>query len=409
MKHLKTLIVALACLAVPALAVGQTVQTVSCDGCTHDLSVYMGEGGFIAEADDADMVSWVATCNNVTTSGELEPNDDGIVMSLLSDGNGLSCHDDDEDNRFQLGPVKDNGWFWITDGMNSAVGGLVNHDVLENDHKITPVSAGEGVTMMAGRGASYLKETATGRVGILPTVLPMPDVEPPKTNFCSYTTSGTAAAPVYTAETSKCMLGDGGSTLRVQGPPGFYTGRRTTIAANGRVTRPAGDATVTVVADLWGNGTGHYKNPTAVDARTGTDDRVGHPGGTALPLDATITASLRPGGVGSGQDIDTTGPDGEAGAGLTFAASAGVGTLTIAADPAYCDPTAKPPLTHSATVRFEATLTAAQKTEVIPTLTTTPAAAGVAARHTIVIMCPTGAAAHQGQELVPENPFPTDR
>lgn len=403
MKNLNILIVALVALALPAVAFGQTV---SCDGCTHDLSVYMGEGGFIAET-DADMVNWVATCNNVTTSGELMPNDDGVVAALLNDENGLSCHNDDN-SRFQLGPVEDNGWFWITDDMNSAVGGLVNHDVLENENTVMPVSAGDGVTMMAGRGAYFLKEAATGRVGILPMVLPMPDMDPPETNFCSYTTSGTAAAPVYTAETRNCMLGDGGSTLRVQGPPGFYTGRRTTIAANGSVTRPAGTATVTVTADLWGNGTGHYLNPSSVDSRTGADARVGHPGGTALPLDATIAASLRPGGVGTGQDIDGTGPDGEAGAGLTFAESEGVGTLTIAADSAYCDPTARPPKTHSATVRFQASLTAAQKIEVIPTLTTTPAVAGVAARHTIVIMCPTGAAAHQGQELVPENPFPVD-
>ena len=47
--------IALLISAIPAVAVGQTTL-VGCSDCNHVASVYMGEGGFIATADGADMV-----------------------------------------------------------------------------------------------------------------------------------------------------------------------------------------------------------------------------------------------------------------------------------------------------------------------------------------------------------------
>ena len=102
------LMVALILCAIPAVAVGQT--TVSCDDCTHVASVYMGEGGFVATADDADMVTWVATCNGVTRSGELEAGDDGKVASLWAGD--LACHGDAK-SEFQIGPH--HGWRLVLD------------------------------------------------------------------------------------------------------------------------------------------------------------------------------------------------------------------------------------------------------------------------------------------------------
>ena len=386
------LMFALILCAIPAVAVGQTV---SCDDCSHVASVYMGEGGFIATADDADMVTWVATCSGVTRSGELAANDDGVVSALWTGD--LACHGDDK-SEFQIGPIMDGGWFWITDADNSAVGGLVAMDVLEND-AADITKAGDGVTMTPGKGAVFLKETLTGRVGILPNVLPMPEMEPVAVNTCSFTGSGANAA----AETSNCMLGNGGSTLQVQGPTNVFTGKRETLGANAMVTRPA-SGSVDVQADLWGNGTGHYTVGT-VD-NTNIFANLGHPGGTRLA--ATIAASLASAGPGDGDDIDGTGPGGSAGAGLTFTVADGLGTLTVGSDSAYCSPTAKPPVNHTATVTFTANLDATQKAQVVPTLTTTPPAAGEAARHTIMIVCPA-ASANLGTELVPENPFPTDK
>ena len=61
------LMVALILCAIPAVAVGQTV---SCEACTHEVSYYMGEGGFIATAgEDAKMVTYVASCGGVTRTG----------------------------------------------------------------------------------------------------------------------------------------------------------------------------------------------------------------------------------------------------------------------------------------------------------------------------------------------------
>ena len=391
------LMVALILCAIPAVAFGQDV---SCDACTHEVSVYSGEGGLIATADDAEMVTYVATCEGVTRSGELAANADGVVATLITMENGLACHGDDEDNELQLGPIMDGGWFWITDDMNSAVGNLVAQDVLDNE-TTDITSAGTGVTMEMGKGAVYLKETSTGRVGILPNILPMPEMDPVAVNTCSFTGTGATAA----AETSNCMLGNGGSTLQVQGPTNVFTGKRPDLGANAMVTRPA-SGEVTVQADLWGNGTGHYTAGT-VD-NTAVFANLGHPGGTRLT--ATIAASLASTGPGDGENIDGTGPGGSEGAGVTFdgTTTASLGVLTIGSDDAYCNPTAKPPVNHTATVTFTASLDATQKAQVVPTLTTTPAAGGVAARHTIMIVCPS-ASANMGTELVPENPFPTDK
>ena len=121
------LMIALLVGAIPAVAVGQDV---SCEACSHYVSVYQGEGGFIATAEgDAEMVTFVATCEGVTRSGELMPDDDGMVSMLLTDD--YACHGNDEDNEFRVGPIMDGGWYWITMEDNSAVGGLVNEDILE--------------------------------------------------------------------------------------------------------------------------------------------------------------------------------------------------------------------------------------------------------------------------------------
>lgn len=169
---MKQATIALVLCAVPAMVGGQTV---SCDGCTHEVSYYKGSGGLIATAaDGAEMVTYLATCGGVHRSGQLTPDAGGKVTMLFSDD--LACEMDG--GKFEVGPIEDGGWFWINDAMNSAVGGLVSNDVLMND-AITITDAGEGVSMSEGRGAVYLKETATGRVGILPTIQP----EPPGTEL----------------------------------------------------------------------------------------------------------------------------------------------------------------------------------------------------------------------------------
>lgn len=391
----KFLMIALLVGAIPAVAFGQMV---TCDACTHDVSVYMGSGGFIAEADDEEVV-WVSECDGVTVSGELEPDADGVVAMLFSVDNGLAC--DDEDGRLQLGPVMDGGWYWITDDMNSAVGSLIDSEVYDSlmGMETMPTSAGEGVTMMSGKGAVYLKETDSGRVGILSTLLPQMPPDEMTVNVCDYTTSGTT----HTRETSSCMLGNGGTKLNAQGPVDAFTGNRAPISNGGMVTRPlAAGSTVTVTFDLWGNGTGHYTTAAAGDAR------LGHEGGT--PLDATISGAYNTGAVGVAPPaIDGTGGASDTAAGLALNADTtndDIAHLTISPNDTFCNPRANPPANNPVDVTISAD--ASTPDEVTPTITENTAG-NVAATFTLTVVCPSASQQQQGVELVPDNLFPTGK
>ena len=259
MKLMKHIAIALVLCAFPALAFGQTL---SCKACTHDVPLYMGDGGLIAKADGADMVTWVAACDDVTHYGELKPNRKGVVMLQFMDS-GLVCNA--EESRLQIGPVKDGGWFWITDDMNSAVGSLVNHDVLDQD-KVGIASPGPGVTMTMGRGAVLVKETATGRLGVLPNILP----KPPKAALpkCGYDDNGPDAGEErYTRVSTNCALGKG-RTLILMTTTDHLTARTVRVLPGGAVTRPAGDA-IKVIAALYMDGTGHYTTDPTGDPRLG--------------------------------------------------------------------------------------------------------------------------------------------
>jgi hypothetical protein len=381
MKHIR---VALALCALPATAFAQDVV---CHACDHVAPYFRGVGGFIGTvADGVDEVTFVASCGSVTTTGQARIHGD-TASQLFNRGNGAAC--DQEGGTLEIAGLEDGGWYWITDDTNSAVGNLVAKDVLENE-TTDITSAGDGVTMTVVKGAVYLKEVATGRVGILPNILPEMTMEPAAVNNCSFTTSGTT----HTRETTACMLGDGRTSLLVQGPTNIFTGKRDPLGANAMVTRPV-SGSVTVVADLWGNGSGHFTTDAAGDAR------LGHPGGTRLP--AMISAVL----VGDGAAADTPIESSEVG-GMTLdaATTTSLGELTIGADSAYCGTTAN----HTATVKFTATIASDMDRDVVtPSIVAGDrgAAAGVAATHTIMVVCPS-ASADMGQELVPENPFPVE-
>ena len=396
------LMVALILCAIPAVAVGQTV---SCDDCSHVASVYMGEGGVIATADDADMVTWVATCSGVTRTGELPANDDGVVSALWTGD--LACMAE-KGGSFELGPVMDGGWFWVTDAMNSAVGGLVSKDVLENDAAYI-TSAGDSVTMTDGKGAVYLKHTASGRVGILPNILPEPPMAALRkcgaNDKGSTGTSATAVANAadarYTRLTSECALGDGGSMLLATWQNTF-TGSTSRIMDKGTIVRPGGTSPVVVTVDLWGNDSGHFTTDPAGHAL------LGNPAVGLTPLrgigrltGATYTARLGSGPSGA--------PfvDGTERAGITMDTSTttNVVTFSIAADPAYCKST-PPTANHSATVSVNGVLDDTGAATVTPARSRARTT-NVAATTSFTVVCGSASSANQGQELVPENPFPT--
>lgn len=412
-----TVIAALLCGVVSMAA----AQTVTCPDCTHVVPVYMGEGGLIATADaDAKMVYVVATCGNAITTGELTPDADGMV-AMLFDGP-RACA---EGGTLEIGPVMDGGWYWISDEMHSAVGSLVSKATLGND-RAKLASAGEGVTMSfpgddkkdaEDKGAVLLKETSSGRIGILPTILPEPPVEPAAK--CGY--GYNSATFRYWRRDANCMQGDGGTVLRVQGPLNIFTGQRTT---GNRIVRPS-TGTVDVKIDLWGNGSGHFLTATEAATATGrtaltlggNNFLTGHAGGHPLPLtsdgnnaspatDGGMTASL-----GGTESMPIPAADAEVATnqvgGMNFAVEGNVGTLTVGPHSGYCNPLAKPAKNTTATVKVNAYVAADQETVVTPTVAT-GRTNRLATSVTIMVVCPSGsaAAAHQGRDLVPENPFP---
>ena len=407
MKLMKHITIALVLCAIPAMAFGQTV---SCEACTHDVSVYMGEGGFIAEADDADEVTYVATCGGVTRSGKLEADDDGMVAMLFSMDNGLACHDDDEDNRLQVGPVMDGGWYWLTLEDNSAVGALVSQDILDNE-TVDITDAGEGVTMMKGRGAVLLTETSTGRVGVLPNIMPEPPAAPAE--VCGPRRQDAWPYTFSEQMSSSCMLGGGRTKIRLIGP-GQYNSRG--MITTGMVTRPTtGD--ITVNADLWVDESGSYTTTASDGGTFGPDLRKGWPGKTHTGLsdhntnwlDASFVVTLHSGDPQTG-DL--------AGAGVvlteagTGSSPTGQATITISASADYCPSSASDPQ-HTATLN----IAAVPGTNAIHP----PVAVGRAAGYTSsslatvthltqlrIVCAPRSGSNHQGQDLVPDNPFPTE-
>lgn len=403
------------------VAVAAFGQTVTCDDCTHVVPVYMGEGGFIATADDADEVTYVATCGGVTRAGELEANDDGVVSMLF-----MCDNDDLEENQLQLGPVMDGGWFWITGEKSSAVGGIVAMDVLDND-KADITGAGDGVMMDEGQGAVYLHETSTGRTGVLSNILPEPPAEAAKK--CGFSGGGTGTNPFAPVKMG-CMLGDGKTMLLATITDG-YTDTLRTVANKSMVMRPSGSGHVDVVVDLWGNGSGHYVT-THATAGNGISAVRGQPalaktaGRAAARLDGiTYTVTRGSGEPGSSftldasEDLtDTPTPDGAtepvaADDGLARSAAANdVVTIRITADSDYCSKDNN--YTANVTVNAVVATITGTTDQVVPTIVKANGKAvadgDVVASTTFAVVCRSGAgaSAQKGQDLVPPNLFPAN-
>ncbi len=378
MKLMKHITIALVLCAIPAMAFAQTA---GCTDCDHTVSYYKGTGGLIATADDADMVNFVASCGGVTRTGELEPNDDGVVSMLLTGD--YAC--DADGGSFDIGPIMDGGWYWINDDDNSAVGNLVAKDTLDNA-AATVTPAGDSVTMSEGSGAVFLKHT-NGRVGILSTILAEPPPTPPTP--CGYR----AAGDNFLRVNSGCMLGNGGTMVRIVTPNPYGAASHT--VGTGQITRPY-SGTTTFTVDLWGNGTGHYTADANGDARLGNAASPATNPPLAAEFSATIGAAEGPGG--------TTTP---ADAGVEITSTDGVGTVVVSAAPSYCGTAAKP-TSFTATINIASAVGAPG--QVVPNVADTMAGGDTqGAGAMVTVVCPGGSAANMGTELVPDNPFPTDR
>ncbi len=243
------------------------------DEC-HVAPFFKGEGGFIGEiADGFDEVNFVVDCGIVKTTASAEASD-GVVAQLLNMGNGLGCA---SGGSVEIHGLKDGGWYWITDEMNSAVASLMAKDVLGNDPVMPADPGSSDITLesMEGAATSIVKQVSTGRIGILHHVLPQPMMEMEAADLCGPYWDGDDRT--FYNDTTNCMLGSGATKIVMNGP-----GR------NGRNTRLSGSVErnvalagpVTVSFALWSDGSGH------VIGGSGSSTLVGH--------DITLPASLRP-------------------------------------------------------------------------------------------------------------------
>ena len=249
---------------------GQTV-TVDCETVEcHVVPIASGTGGFVGRARagvskvDVVMICQGAASRKVVTR-ELTPGAGGLVSTLFGVDPGahdaLACAAN-EDATIEIRGLTDGGWYWLQDDVNAAVAPLMSKDVVGN-RKIMPVNPGSSdILVEANRAgtASFLKQISTGRVGILPHVLPVPEeeIEP-----CGPIQDGEEAdgSPKYVARETGCVMGDGGTTigLHLTG-----TGGAPVAVRGNTVTRPVSGKS-RVRLSLWLNRTGSVVYGAAAD------------------------------------------------------------------------------------------------------------------------------------------------
>ena len=280
MKLMKHIMIALVLSAIPVAVFGQFGVAdaaeigVKCpDEECHVAPVFVGEGGFVGEAaDDFDVVNFVVTCGSTSTSASAEPDSAGIVRVAFSMDNGLACFDDDGGS-IEIHGIMDGGWYWVNDSMNSAVSALLAKDTLGND-ATEPTDPG-GVMLTAAKYGTFVKHEASGRVGIIPHILPEPMMEMEDADLCGPYWHDDDET--FYNDTTNCMLGSGATKIVMTGPG--RNGRDTRLGGSvERNVASAGDVTVSFA--LWSTGSGH------VIGTSGSSTLVGH--------DITLPASLRP-------------------------------------------------------------------------------------------------------------------
>lgn len=371
-----TLTLALAGAAPAQDAVSEAIVSVGFDcpeGECHVLPWFRGEGGFIGRIQpELDSVTYYAVCGDAGVSRSLMPDDVGIVTALFGPRSGLGCERDD--GALQIHGLMDGGWYWVNDEENSAVSFLMPKAVLSN-RKITPANPGwPGLTFTASgdRSVSFVREVASGRVGILPHLLPLPGApQPPR---CGHYKEGDGDDEVTRQRTNDCLL-DAVYSVRVAMGPG--TGPDSAIAG-GQVFRPASGTTLLTLG-LYG--TGH------LDASGGLGAGFDEP----LAASWTITARVE-GAAGVPRTIDA-----DRALGVSADLNAGVVTVHNSADSDGTCAEQQPD--YTVTLEIKAT---AGPNDVLPPVPGETGAGDFRPTAMLRVRCPSAAAATAGQELVPE-------
>ncbi len=343
----KLILVAALPAAAPALLLAQSV-TVDCPEERCQIAPYFaGSGGFVGTSagfDGETDVRFFLICGTVAIAATAEPDDNGIVRQSLAEDSGLYCRPGTR-GRIEVDNLKPGGWYWINDDENSAVAAFIPKDAMGNE-QIEPTDPG-GVVLDGERGglATYVKHEPTGRVGIIPHVVPsraIPGCE------------GAAGE----ASATNCHLGS---------PEGWRVS-----ASGSSVTRPSGtQADRHVVVTLYGE---NFITTRTLSARA------------AVEHDSSVQGvTLR-----------------QAGSEPTAVGEAGVlkWLVVVAADENRCSISNNHPDRGEAQ---EITFSVEAMDGAIPAL----GADGI--ETTFTVTCPGDSAASAGTDLVPENPFPVDR
>lgn len=333
--------------AVPALLSGQTV-IVNCPEERCQVAPYFaGEGGFVGESagiGGESEVRFIVVCGNATLTSTAEPDSNGIVRQALNNANALNCREGTS-GRIEVDNLKPGGWYWINDDQNSAVSALIPKSAIGNDQIEVTDPGGVVLSRDEGGAATWVKHEPTGRVGIIPNIVPTRPIP-----GCSGTVAEDTA--------SDCHLGS---------PEGWRL-----TASPSSVTRPLGgnphpEVTVTL-----------YGENFITTGQVGGEAEVEH----AMSVE----------GVLFNQTSGVAPPEGQRGV-LTW-------EVTIAPDDGRCLPANNDPdRDNPQTVTF----VLARMEGAIPD----PPDGSV--ETTFTVTCPDDSAANRGgDELVPENPFPVD-
>ncbi|MCY3930831.1 MAG: hypothetical protein OXH70_03860 [Acidobacteria bacterium] len=162
----------------PSLVLGQGA---ACPEETCQVAPYFaGDGGFVGKSanngGESDLTVHVI-CGSTTVVTTVTPDADGIVRQALTSANGLNCRDGGA-GRIEIDNLQPGGWYWINDARNSAVSALIPKEAAGNE-QVEPTDPGGVVLNSLEDGlATLVKEPASGRVGVIPHVVPGKLVKP---------------------------------------------------------------------------------------------------------------------------------------------------------------------------------------------------------------------------------------
>ena len=161
---------ALLAAAVPAALAAQSADCPDCQVAPY----FAGDGGFVGEPAGLRGLTEVTiflTCDQTTITTRVQPDSDGIVRQALNRSNGRNCPDGAR-GTLEVDNLKPGAWYWINDDQNSAVAPFIPKAAMDGEQiDVTDPGGVELDTPQGGIG-TWVKHAPTGRVGIIPRLVP---------------------------------------------------------------------------------------------------------------------------------------------------------------------------------------------------------------------------------------------